>query len=428
MTRSGRSSLATSLATLACGTVLAFTPACSPSSTATSSTSEGLGGPLPAAASLADVEDAIVASGATWTAGTTSVSVLPLSVRKGMLGVPRSSLHPDPIQVAQGNPQATPFAATLPAQQDWRSSNGSDFVSPVLDQGQCGSCVAFATVGTFETQLNITADDPLSPWELSPAYLFSCGGGDCAEGMEPDQAAQFVATYGLPDDACMPYTSGANDVDQDCSSACADAQQRSIQATGTTTPTYGAMDETAIKTALLEGPLVTTMTVYDDFFYYTGGVYTHVTGDLDGGHAVSIVGWSDADQAWIARNSWGVGWGMSGFFEIAYADISGVGQDTWAFQVAAPGPYVALVGIRDASVLAGAAETIGFDGRSLGSAQVTWTMSNGTSQVAQGASASGTSATIDTTKVPDGVYSLLPHAALSRGVIDGAARRGSSTS
>jgi hypothetical protein len=43
-----------------------------------------------------------------------------------------------------------------------------------------------------------------------------------------------------------------------------------------------------------------------------------VTGDLLGGHAVEIVGYSDADQCWICKNSWGTRWGENGFFRIGY--------------------------------------------------------------------------------------------------------------
>jgi C1A family cysteine protease len=47
-------------------------------------------------------------------------------------------------------------------------------------------------------------------------------------------------------------------------------------------------------------------------------VYKHVTGNYAGGHCVSIVGYDDAGAYWIAKNSWGSGWGDQGFFKIAY--------------------------------------------------------------------------------------------------------------
>jgi cathepsin B len=59
--------------------------------------------------------------------------------------------------------------------------------------------------------------------------------------------------------------------------------------------------------------------VYHDFFSYKTGVYHHVTGDLEGGHAVKILGWGTADDGtnyWICANSWGSNWGEDGFFRI----------------------------------------------------------------------------------------------------------------
>jgi PGF-pre-PGF domain-containing protein len=58
-----------------------------------------------------------------------------------------------------------------------------------------------------------------------------------------------------------------------------------------------------------------------DFDLYTSGIYTHQYGNyVCGPHEISIVGYSDADQYWISKNSWGTGWGDSGYFRIAYSE------------------------------------------------------------------------------------------------------------
>jgi C1A family cysteine protease len=98
---------------------------------------------------------------------------------------------------------------------------------------------------------------------------------------------------------------------------------------------------------------MTTMLVYEDFIFYKGGVYKHVTGEQLGGHAITLVGWDDQDQAWIVRNSWGEGWGEEGYFRIAYSDSSGVGNQTWGIQVPSPKGFVSLGGLRDQTVLSG---------------------------------------------------------------------------
>jgi hypothetical protein len=67
--------------------------------------------------------------------------------------------------------------------------------------------------------------------------------------------------------------------------------------------------------------------VYQDFFSYGAGVYKHLQGAEAGGHCVCLIGYDDAQGCWIAKNSWGTGWGDQGFFRIAYGEC---GIETWA--------------------------------------------------------------------------------------------------
>jgi len=64
----------------------------------------------------------------------------------------------------------------------------------------------------------------------------------------------------------------------------------------------------------------TAFDVYEDFFNYESGVYTHVSGSFAGGHAVKMLGWGveNGVEYWLCANSWGTGWGqLGGFFKIA---------------------------------------------------------------------------------------------------------------
>jgi C1A family cysteine protease len=79
------------------------------------------------------------------------------------------------------------------------------------------------------------------------------------------------------------------------------------------------------------GPLSTCFTVYEDFYYYTGGIYTRTSNVVEGGHCVSVVGYDDNGGCWICKNSWGTGWGDSGFFQIAYGQC-GIDAEMWAVE------------------------------------------------------------------------------------------------
>ena len=85
------------------------------------------------------------------------------------------------------------------------------------------------------------------------------------------------------------------------------------------------------------GPMMCVFEVYNDFFGYGTGVYSHVTGGLAGLHCVEVIGFDDLLRCWICKNSWGVGWGDAGFFKIAYGQCNidgaypfwGIGGSQW---------------------------------------------------------------------------------------------------
>lgn len=286
--------------------------------------------------------------GATWTAKQTWLNQLSRSEAKRLMGVTENIgsevefIKADQLQTDR-----------LPESLDWRNKDNQNWVSPILNQANCGSCVAFAAVGVLETQYNISSLLPNLNLRLSPQNLFACGGGYCDYGWYPSSAASFLMKKGVVDEACHPYTSGATGKDVACNSACADSSQRIFKISGFNTPSRGVLDVQSVKQALQKGPVMTTLTVYADFMAYSGGVYKHVTGEQLGGHAISIIGYDDKDQAFIIRNSWGTEWGENGFGRVAYTDTSGVGGSTWGFQAPAMNGAVSLQYPRDYDYLTG---------------------------------------------------------------------------
>ena len=83
------------------------------------------------------------------------------------------------------------------------------------------------------------------------------------------------------------------------------------------------------------GPLVTAMTVYEDFYSYSTGIYHYITGGQEGGHCICAVGYDDTNECWICKNSWTANWGEQGFFRIGYGEC---GIDATMYAVEGVGP------------------------------------------------------------------------------------------
>jgi|GEM_PF-2436553 len=265
------------------------------------------------AGELEDIQTALRNQGAAWVAGETSLSRLTPQQRKARFSALSPALKSRARVLSLPAPQAA-----LPAAWDWRQINGHSYVTPVREQGSCASCWAFSTTGALESYVLRTQDRPDQNLDLSEEILVACDTGDLGcDGGFLDAASDFMKATGTAPEAADPYISVDGTTGQ-CSDA-APGWQRGAYRIGDWA-TIGA-STAAIKSALIAyGPLVAGFTIYADFLYYTSGVYSHVSGLVEGGHAVVIIGYDDAEQCFLAKNSFGPGWGEGGFFKIAYDD------------------------------------------------------------------------------------------------------------
>lgn len=217
---------------------------------------------------------------------------------------------------------------------DWRNVDGVNWLGPVMNQGNCGSCVAFAAIATLESSYRIQSGLPWLTPTFSTQQLFNCGGGACDNGWWPAGAAHMLKNKGVVDAACVPYESGSTGEDIQCiKNFCQNQSERTYKISNYSSPSFYGGTASKVKEALKKAPLVTTLRVYEDFLYYSSGIYKSVSRKSVGGHAVSIVGFNDAERYWIVRNSWGSDWGENGFIRISYDDHSGIGNSTWAYQI-----------------------------------------------------------------------------------------------
>jgi hypothetical protein len=235
---------------------------------------------------------------------------------------------------------AAPEAAAAPARVDWRDMDGGNYVSKVKDQGGCGSCVAFGVTALVESMVRIAAKQPSLAVDLSEAHSFFCygpdwGAGRCPEGGWWPDFALDAMRKGVLDEASFRYS----DADQRCRRP-KDWRSRLTKYTSWTTKTTIS----AMKSHLARvGPLVACFTIYEDFFLnYQRGIWEYnrkTAGDELGGHCVLIIGYDDAKRCWIAKNSWGTGWGEEGYFRIAYGS-AGIDADMWGIDGKITSPLI----------------------------------------------------------------------------------------
>jgi Papain family cysteine protease len=223
-----------------------------------------------------------------------------------------------PSAIAEANPPVV----------DWRNKGGN-FITPIKDQAHCGSCVSFATVALIESTALITQGVTL---DLSEADSHFCSnhGANC-NGWWPNNALDEAKGRGICDEPGFPYATAFPGNNPRCSTGgnpgycnitCRVAPDRSNRVVKIANWT-SVVPRTDRKTYLANvGPMTACFDVYDDFFSYSTGVYHHVTGPYIGGHCVLIIGYSDIEQCWICKNSWGSGWGNGGFFKIRYGDCN----------------------------------------------------------------------------------------------------------
>jgi cathepsin B len=259
-----------------------------------------------------------------WTPAEVSQNPLRFYTMEGLRGRFGTILNSNDNQLyPEVEVQATPD--NFDSRQQW-----SGAVHPIRDQGQCGSCWAFAASEALSDRFHIASKGKIDV-VLSPEDMVECNTTNqgCNGGIL-GLAWRYLENTGVASEACNPYYSGKVGKVNKCHTTCEDGsaiKKYKCKAGSTQKATSPA----AIKTLIQQGgPVETGFTVYEDFMNYQSGIYHYVSGKQLGGHAVKILGWGveNGTKYWLCANSWSEDWGEKGFFRIKEGDS---GIDNAAF-------------------------------------------------------------------------------------------------
>ncbi|MBN2231661.1 MAG: C39 family peptidase [Deltaproteobacteria bacterium] len=190
----------------------------------------------------------------------------------------------------------------------------------VGDQGNQGSCVGWATAYALKTYHEKVEE----AWALntpghlfSPAYVYNQINGGQDLGSYINEALDLAVSQGIATLATMPYS----DTDYNTQPS---GQARAEAAYFKANSWFRVNDTSQIKASIANRkPVVAGITVYNDLMNLQGGnsVYNTATGNPQGGHAVTIVGYDDNRYGGAFKfiNSWGRSWGDNGYFWMPYS-------------------------------------------------------------------------------------------------------------
>ncbi|CAK9136562.1 unnamed protein product [Ilex paraguariensis] len=196
----------------------------------------------------------------------------------------------------------------LPTSVDWRKKG---VVTPVKDQGECGSCWAFSAVAAVEGINMIKTGKLVS---LSEQELVDCDVSSEDEGCKGgymDKAFEFIKRNGgITTESNYPY------VGKD--GKCDGAKKKDHAVTISGHGIVPREDERSLQTVVASQPVSVAVDAGGyDFQFYSDGVFSGYCGkNLN--HGVTIVGYGveNGFKYWLVKNSWGTGWGEGGFIKM----------------------------------------------------------------------------------------------------------------
>jgi len=199
-------------------------------------------------------------------------------------------------------------SAQLPNTYNWVGHN-PPVVTPIYNQGQCGSCWAFSATETIESRWALAGHPLVS---LAMQQIVDCDTNDygCSGGWPYNAYKYVISAGGMDPLADYPYVA----VNEACRFQPSEVVAKITGWEYVTT----TMNEDQMRTYLVaKGPLSVCVDA-SSWGSYTSGVFPASSCGTSIDHCVQAVGYDVTNGYWIIRNSWGTSWGMNGFMQLQY--------------------------------------------------------------------------------------------------------------
>ncbi|TYZ61132.1 hypothetical protein PybrP1_008850 [[Pythium] brassicae (nom. inval.)] len=231
--------------------------------------------------------------------------------------------------------------ATIPKEVNWLTIENGKYVTPVKNQGTCGSCWAFSGIAVVESRYAIANKVPASP--LSVEQVLSCSAPldhirskfakdmtsssqGCDGGM-PFLTFEYmsrVSPFGVACEDAYPYVMATTGGETQCQAVSASNVAVAWKNQTSSYVAIASSDEAALLRAVMSGPVSANLDASGDGFkLYASGVYDAKDCSSNGkdvNHAVVLTGFGETaagEKYWLVRNTWGTMWGENGYMRIA---------------------------------------------------------------------------------------------------------------